>query len=166
MVPCQSCQKHPATVHLTEIIDGKKREVHLCEACAQQEGVNPLNAQSFFSHLMDEAKGVAGEDVELRCTNCGLSYSEFRQRGRLGCAEDYKLFKAGLGQLLERIHGGTQHLGKIPSRAGRELKAERELIDLNRELTRAIQREEYERAAEIRDRIRGLSGEEGGGDHD
>lgn len=163
MFPCQSCQKQPATVHLTEIIDGKKREVHLCEACAQKQKVHPFTAQSFFSHLMDAAKGVSGEEAELHCPRCGLSYSEFRQRGRLGCADDYKLFREGLSQLLERIHGSTQHAGKVPSRAGADLKREKELIELKRELPRVIQREEYERAAKIRDRIRVLEEEDDGG---
>jgi protein arginine kinase activator len=109
---------------------------------------------------MDAAKGSAGDEVELRCPRCGLSYSEFRQRGRLGCSDDYKLFREGLSQLLERIHGSTQHLGKIPSRAGANLKRERELIELKRELTRVIQREEYERAAQVRDQIRRMEEQE------
>lgn len=163
MYPCQHCQKQPATVHLTEIIDGKKREVHLCEACAQKENVHPFTAQSFFSHLLEPAKAGVGPGADVRCPKCGLSYSEFRQRGRLGCAEDYQLFKEGLNQLLERIHGGTQHLGRVPSRAGANLKRERELIELRRELNKAVQREEYERAAGIRDRIRRIEEQEVGG---
>lgn len=153
---CQSCEKNQATVHLTEIIGGKKRELHYCEACAQKEGISPLTPQSFFPHLVDVAKGVTGGMEDVRCPKCGLSYSEFRQRGRLGCEEDYKLFKEGLSQLLDRIHGSTQHIGKVPSRLGDHMNVERELIELQRELTRVIQREEYEQAARVRDQIREL----------
>ena len=164
MIPCQSCKKRPATVHLTEIVKGEKREVHLCEECAQSEGINPLTPQSFFSHLVDASKGATGEELEITCPNCGLTYAEFRQRGRLGCGEDYKLFKEGLTRLLEKIHGSTQHLGRIPTRIGSQLERETELIELKRELTRVVQREEYEKAAGIRDRIRELEEEEDAGE--
>jgi protein arginine kinase activator len=158
MIPCQSCHKRPATVHLTEIADGEKREIHLCEQCAQKEDslMSPLNPQAFFAQLMDAAKGSRGEDVEVDCPVCGLSYNEFRQRGRLGCAECYRVFREGLVQLLEKIHGTTQHLGKVPTRAGSGMKKDREIVELKRELTRVIQREEYEKAAQLRDRIRRL----------
>jgi len=159
---CQSCNKKPATVHLTEIKGGEKIEVHLCEECAQSEGVNPLSAQNFFTHLMDVAKGGGPETAqELTCAGCGLTYGEFRQRGRLGCGECYKVFKEPLEELLDKIHGGRQHLGRIPNRAGDSLKKERELIELRRELSTVIQREEYERAAEIRDRLRQMDEEDG-----
>jgi protein arginine kinase activator len=160
---CQSCNEKPATVHLTEIVEGEKHEVHLCEDCARNEGVNPLSAQNLFTHLMDVAKGPATSEEQIVCDTCGLSYQEFRQRGRLGCAECYKLFKDPLTQLLEKIHGGKQHLGKVPSRAGDSLKRERELIELRRELSQTIQREDYERAAEIRDRLKHLEESDEGG---
>jgi protein arginine kinase activator len=164
MSQCQSCHKKEATVHLTEIVNGEKREVHLCEECAQKEGVNPLSAQSFFTHLMDATKsGPSGQEVELTCTGCGLTYTEFRQRGRLGCSECYKVFREPLARLLEKIHGGRQHLGKIPARAGEGLRRERELIELRRELTEVIHREEYERAAQIRDRLRQMEAEDTSG---
>jgi protein arginine kinase activator len=151
---CESCNKNPATVHLTEIRNGEKTELHYCEPCAQSEGVNTLmTPQSFLSQLV-EPNVAGGHEVEIRCPQCGLSYAEFRQRGRLGCGEDYRLFGEGLRQLLERIHGSTQHLGKVPGRVGQSLKRERELIELRRELSQAIQREQYEQAAELRDRIR------------
>lgn len=160
---CQKCGQNPATVHLTQIEKGEKREVHLCESCAQTEDVSPFSAQTLFSQLVDASKAAGGLQADVSCDRCGLSYSEFRQRGRLGCADCYKLFKSGLVQLLEKIHGSTQHLGKIPPSAGSRLKRERELIELKRELTRVIQREEYEKAADIRDRIRVLEEEEDGG---
>ena len=153
---CQSCQKNAATVHLTEIVDGEKREVHYCEACAQVEGIHPLNPQIYFPNLVGPAAGGSEEEPDITCPVCGLTYAEFRQRGRLGCGEDYHLFKDGLVQLLERIHGSSQHIGKIPESEGDHLKLEREIIEMKRELTRAIHVGEYEQAAKIRDRIREL----------
>jgi protein arginine kinase activator len=151
---CQSCGRD-ATVHLTEIVQGKMTEVHYCDECAQKEGVSPLTPQSFFAQLVGPGSS-SGKDAELTCGGCGLTYAEFRQRGRLGCPECYRVFREGLCPLLEKIHGSSQHLGRVPGSTGEGLKAERELIQLRRELSRAIQREEYEKAAEIRDRIQEL----------
>ncbi len=155
-ISCQICHDQPATVHLTEIIDGVKHEFHYCDACAEKEGVgvSTLTPQSFFGGLVDQKMGSEGEEAALVCPMCGLTYAEFRQRGRLGCAECYGIFKEGLVQLLERIHGSTQHLGRVPTSSHGRIEVEREVIELQRELSRVIQREEYERAAEIRDRIR------------
>jgi protein arginine kinase activator len=163
---CQRCQKNTATVHSTEIVDGVMTSVHLCDACAQSEGIAPsLTPQSLLSNLVGPTpEGAdAGPAADLKCPHCGLTYGEFRQRGRLGCAEDYKLFHAGLVELLERIHGSSQHIGKIPDSEGDHLKLEREILEQKRELTRAIHREEYEQAAEIRDRIRELEERQSGG---
>ena len=156
---CKLCQKRPATVHLTEIVQGEKRELHYCETCAQKEGVSPLTPQSLFAHLVGPSSEPEGEN--LVCPECNLGYTEFRQRGRLGCGNCYQLFREGLAPLLEKIHGSTQHLGKLPVKAGTQHEAEREIIQLKRDLARVIQREEYERAAEIRDRIRKLEEAEG-----
>jgi protein arginine kinase activator len=158
---CDSCQKREATVHLTEIVDGAKHEVHYCEECAQQHGVHTLSPQSFLGNLVGAGSGAEeGPEPDLVCTGCDLTYGEFRQRGRLGCPECYVAFREGLVPLLERIHGSAQHLGRVPEKAGEHLKVERRLVELKRELARVIQREEYEQAAGIRDRIRELT--EGG----
>jgi protein arginine kinase activator len=151
---CQSCKKNAATVHLTEIVEGVKREVHYCEACAQTEGLSPLSPQIYFPNLVGPVAGGSEVEPDLKCPECGLTYAEFRQRGRLGCGADYDLFREGLNQLLERIHGSNQHIGKIPQSEGDNLKLEREIIELKRELKRAIHMEDYEQAARIRDRIR------------
>ncbi|MCU0726323.1 MAG: UvrB/UvrC motif-containing protein [Planctomycetes bacterium] len=151
---CQSCKKAPATIHMTEIVKGKKRELHYCEACAEKAGLDISTPQSLLSSLAEPAHGSGGEEKDFVCPRCSLRYSEFRRRGRLGCGDCYQTFREGLVPLLERIHGNVQHLGRIPARAGARVESQRELTELKRELTRAVQREEYERAAEIRDRIR------------
>jgi protein arginine kinase activator len=160
---CQSCKKAVATVHLTEINEGEKNEVHLCDACAHKKG---MMSSFSLSNLVSELAGgpatgpSAPEGVDpvesASCEQCGMSYREFRSGGRLGCSHDYDAFRAGLGPLLERIHGATQHVGKVPASMGDAMVREKELIDLRRELQKVIQSEEYERAAELRDRIRQL----------
>ena len=169
---CQNCKKAVATVHLTEIEHGKKTEIHLCDACAQKKGM--MSSFSFGS-LVSELTGAPGPEPEareaggiedVRCEHCGLSYREFRSAGRLGCGHDYDAFREGLVPLLERIHGATQHVGKVPSRMGASMAREKELIELRRELQKAIQREEYEQAADLRDRIHALETEVEGDDVD
>jgi protein arginine kinase activator len=168
---CQSCKKAVATVHLTEIEQGQKREVHLCDACAQKKGMgSPFNLGNLVSELAGAAKAsepaVGPESPETVCEECGMTYPEFRTGGRLGCSHDYDAFREGLVPLLERIHGATQHVGKVPTRMGSSMAREKELIELRRELQKAIQREEYERAAKLRDRIRTLELEIEGTDGD
>ena len=115
---CDICHKNEASVHLTEIIDNQITELHLCEGCARQKGTQ---MEQHFG-LADLLAGLAdlGQQfetpgkTEAKCTNCGLSYHDFRRIGRLGCSECYGAFKDSLEILLKRIHGSTQHLGRIP----------------------------------------------------
>ena len=156
---CQSCEKVAATFHLTEIVEGEKKEVHLCELCAKNQGVSPFSVASLLSELGGTEIGspAGGEPgVALECPHCGLEWDEFRARGRLGCPHDYEAFRPALVPLLEKIHGATQHIGKVPARLGQEMAVEKELIDRRRELLKAVQQEDYERAARLRDEIQKL----------
>ncbi len=163
-IQCQVCKKNIATVHLTEILKGKKREIHLCEECAGKKGVAFKSGFSIQDLLSGLAGSAAAQEMakmqQIKCPICGLSYLDFRQHGRLGCATDYTVFKEGLIPLLEKIHGSTEHLGKIPAKSGEAHQAGRELLELRQELKQAVDREDYEKAAALRDRIRTL--EEGG----
>ena len=164
-IACQLCKKNVATVHLTEIIKGKKREIHLCEDCAGKKGVafksTGFSIQDLLSGLVNtQAAQELAKMSQIKCPICGLSYLDFRQHGRLGCATDYTVFKEGLLPLLEKIHGSTEHLGKIPTKSGEAGEAGRELLELRQALKQAVDKEDYEKAAEIRDRIKAL--EEGG----
>jgi len=158
---CQVCKKNVATVHLTEIIKNKKREIHLCEECASKKGVAFKSHQFSISDLLSglvntQAAQEIAKMSQIKCPICGLSYLDFRQHGRLGCATDYTVFKEGLLPLLEKIHGGTDHLGKIPQSSGEAREVSRELLELRQELKRAVEKEDYEKAAELRDRIQAL----------
>ena len=162
---CDACKKQQATVHLTEIVNDQMTELHLCEACANQKGAQ---AESHFgladllSGLADFGKTQEPEEVVTKaCPNCGMTYDDFRKVGRLGCSECYSTFKRSLGSLLKRIHGSPIHLGKSPVRLAKPAKVMKsELADLRRKLERAIEGEEFEEAARLRDQIRRLEQQE------
>lgn len=164
---CENCN-NPATVHLTEIKSGKKIEKHLCESCAQQlEGIGSAKGHMPINELLTNFvmahSGVAKEQT-LQCDQCGITWAEFRQSGLLGCANDYKVFERELAPLIQRAHeGATHHVGKVPTRRGStNLAPARRKPDaekLKKDLQRAIEAEDYERAAKIRDQIRAVEGE-------
>ncbi|MEK7484269.1 MAG: UvrB/UvrC motif-containing protein [Planctomycetota bacterium] len=160
---CESCKKSVATVHLTEIINKTKKEIHLCETCAQQKGM-ALKTSFSISELLgalDPAQKSGGLQ-DIVCSECGASFSQFRRTGRLGCARDYELFKMELLPLFEKIHGATQHRGKTPKRVTQAMAKRKELDDLEKSLQAAIENEEYEKAAQFRDRIHALEKQQHG----
>ncbi len=154
---CDICNKNPATVHLTEIIDDQMTELHLCEECArhksaqmeQQFGLSELLAGLAEFEKPAEDKEVAA----IKCPNCGLSYKDFKKIGRLGCSECYSAFKKYLGPLLKRIHGSSLHSGKSPVKVTRAVRKKVDLQELRYRLQRAIESEQFEEAAKIRDQI-------------
>ncbi len=158
---CENCSEHEATVHYTEIEGGDKRETHLCEGCYRQK-LSPVHKVVDFTEVLQKLlKGALKEQgaaANAMCPTCGISLAEFRASGRFGCPNDYQVFDETLGPLIEKIQHGKRHVGRVPSRAGAELQRENELIRLRRELERAVQREQYEEAVKLRDRIRGLAG--------
>lgn len=166
---CDICAKAQATVHLTEIIDEKMTELHLCEECAQKKGAQ---MESHFG-LADLLAGLADlggqftttkKETKIKCPRCGLTYEDFKKVGRLGCGECYTAFKEALLPLLKRIHGSTQHYGKSPKKLMKSPKipkppkAAKEkkdgLQELKDRLQQAIQKEEFEEAAKLRDMIK------------
>jgi protein arginine kinase activator len=160
---CEQCQQREATVHLTKIINQEKTELHLCEVCAQQAGVewNVLFEPSFsLQQLL--AGMVEGEfrsgnkpmDMSPRCPQCGLTFTDFRQIGLLGCNQCYEAFGQGLDPLFRRVQGSVNHAGKAPRRTGGMVRVRKEIESLRRQLQEAVQKEDYERAAKLRDEIR------------
>ncbi|MGI5840303.1 MAG: UvrB/UvrC motif-containing protein [bacterium] len=163
---CEECKKRPATVHLTRIINNQKSELHLCEECARRKGELHITVEPNFSInnllaglLNDEANfspPVGQPKNDSRCPGCGLRYSDFRQIGRVGCSECYREFAPKMQPLLRRIHGSSKHLGKVPRRSGQKTLRRREISRLREELSKCVQREEYEQAAQLRDKIKEL----------
>ena len=154
---CCVCKEKPATVHLTEIKGDKVQKVDLCETCAKDKGVN----DSSFA-LADLLLGLgASQEIdqsaggtELKCAHCGFTQADFKKYGRLGCPDCYKTFVEGLEGLLKSMHKGTRHAGKVPE----ALRRTRETVDrmktLQKKLNKAIEEENFEQAAALRDEIK------------
>ena len=158
-VPCQRCGKAKATVHIMDTTP-HKRELHLCEACAEKEGViikhQHQTTNAMLKEFIKQKTGIAAAD-DLTCPKCGMTFREFQSKGLLGCPNDYEVFNAVLAPLIERAHGGaTHHVGKLPPEADLTVQKHTGLLRLRRELQDAIEQENYELAARVRDQIRSL----------
>jgi len=156
-VKCQFCSK-PATVHVTEIVNNQKREMHLCAACAEAHQVTKqqeLNLPAILQNLIGQHLGPQMDELSrLSCPVCGIKYMEFRSQGRLGCPHDYHVFQSGLDSLLYRIHRSTRHVGKSPRKGAPRLERLVEIAQLHRQLQSAVDAEAYEEAARLRDLLR------------
>lgn len=158
---CDICNKNPATVHLTEIVDNQMNELHLCEECARQKSAQ-MEQKFGLSDLltgMMEFEKHAKKDPEqeaLKCSNCGLTYPDFRKIGRLGCGDCYIAFKKYLGPLLKKIHGSSMHFGKAPIKTIKLSKKKNDMQDLRLRLQKAVESEAFEDAARLRDQIKEL----------
>lgn len=158
---CQSCKKQPATVHITDVSDGEKRERHLCDKCASEEGIAPkppmqMPVGEILSGLVIQ-KAAVQQLAELCCPKCKMTFVEFRNTGLLGCGCDYDAFEKALLPLIERAHdGSSHHIGKVPRRLATPRSCETDLIRLRKELNRAVTEEQFEQAARLRDQIKSL----------
>ena len=162
---CDDCHQNEACIHITQISPEGKLDKNLCEECAAKyrNFMAQPDAKNFT--VNDFLKGIFGkpqEEKEVRaavglvCPNCGMTYQDFAHTGKIGCSVCYDTFRAQLAPLLKRIHGSSAHSGKIPKRAGGALVTRHEVEVLKEALAAAVQREEYEKAAEYRDKIRAL----------
>ena len=161
---CDNCNK-AATVHLTEIRNGKKIEKHLCEQCAAQNEGLPVKSHTPINELLTNfvmAHSGLQKELGQACEGCQITWAEFRQGGLFGCANDYTAFEKDLTPLLQRAHeGATHHVGKVPARRGGTgvpMKRQVDVSKLRKELARAVESEDYERAAKLRDQIRQAEG--------
>jgi len=165
---CDNCGEREAVIHLTQIVDNTVTTLHLCEQCAAEKGVDTAEQVAkyplgdFLASLGEGAAAEGGAGADAACPSCGATLRDFRQTGRLGCAECYATFAPQLRDLLRRIHGTTQHEGEryrgpgggAPGRAGKDGAAG--LAELKERLRHAIEAEDFEEAARLRDAIRGL----------
>ncbi len=160
---CERCQANPAVVHITEIKDNKKRTINLCEQCAREIqaggfGFLPqFNLHNFMAGLFSNySTSFAPVAPEKKCSTCGLSESQFAATGLLGCGDCYGHFGDTLNPIYRRIHGATRHIGKVPERTNAKVKISKEIDKLKAKLQEAIELEEFEKAAVIRDQIKDL----------
>ena len=171
---CDDCQKRAAYIHIAQVIDNQRQEKWLCGECAKAYGAIALPNEKQFS-FQDLLTGLLSHNYfnevqpqDLSCTNCGMTYREFESAGKFGCADCYGAFSARLEPLLRRIHGASNHNGKLPRRSGAKLEVTLRIQRLRQEQERCVRQEEYEEAARLRDQIRALEKEltaetEGGG---
>jgi len=173
---CEICQKNQATIHIQEIVAGKKKALHICSECASKKqeagnamfnGFNLAEILYNISSQMNEmAPGSAEQKMKLpvpirTCTKCGWNSTKFRETGRLGCGECYNVFRDILLLALRNMHKGTVHVGKVPGEntgKGESSRTMLELMELQRQIDEAVLREDYEKAAGLRDRINEIRG--------
>lgn len=163
---CQNCNVNQATVFLHRIVNGQEQEYHLCSQCAKQIDAG-ISFEKLFQGFLDtfltydQKSSLAQQNniiEKLKCKKCGFTYDDFKNTGKLGCDECYKTFKTELLSVLKNIQGSTKHNGKIPKKFSLKLH-ESEIENLKIKLKNAIEIEEYEEAARIRDEIKKLKGE-------
>ena len=160
---CCVCKEHEATVHLTQIAGDKMQKLDLCEECAKTKGVNDPTGFSLADLLRGlgasqdmEQAAAAREGGELKCPHCGFTQADFKKAGRLGCPDCYRTFSEGLEGLLKSMHKGTRHVGKVPEALRQTLDAKDRVRQLQKKLAKAIEQENFEQAALLRDEIKQL----------
>ena len=159
---CQICNKRTATIHLTEISEGVRTEMHICEQCAADQGIaaqSQMSINELLSHLLasqpadDEIFGPS--DQESTCPNCGFTLARLRKEGMLGCPDDYEVFEQTLLPLIERAHNvKSTHCGKVPTKVPKDTRKFVELSQLRKQLEDAVRDEDYELAARLRDQMK------------
>ncbi|CAM2768221.1 UvrB/UvrC motif-containing protein [Hathewaya histolytica] len=171
---CERCNKNRANIHITKIVNGHKLEQNLCEKCAKEGSAigfgNDLEAENLFSfpsllgglvdYISKSQTAQSQYKQDLICKNCGTSYNEFKKNGLLGCSVCYEEFCDNLLPVVKRIQGNIEHVGKLPKSQAKDIEDRRVLVKLKEDLQKSIALEEYEKAAEIRDKIRKIEREE------
>ena len=165
---CEECGIRTATFHLMTIINGEKVERNLCPVCMakhqkQIPGIDFSNLAGILNNILENNKAgqnkkeLDPEIAKITCEQCGMTYGEFQKCGMLGCANCYKSFRTPMNALLQRLHGNTQHAGRIPDGVHSGVSIRINIDRLKQKLQAAIADEEYEQAAKIRDAIRALN---------
>ena len=179
---CDNCKNNEATVKYTEIINGQKKEMNLCEECSHKLGIDnisfnmPINFSSFFGGLLDDEYNspeflpLFQTVRELKCDNCNMTYDEFTKEGKFGCEECYNVFSSKIDSLLKRLHGSNKYMGRKglnssltdtinneDKQENQKSETETKLEKLQKDLKKAIKDERYEDAAKIRDEIKKIS---------
>jgi len=170
---CENCKKNTATVHMKGLLNGAKTELHLCQECSFNM-VNmemPISLENIFKGILDSVQSMgpvtlgqmgqmASRPVTRKapgpCTICALTYEQFKTTGKLGCEACYQAFPKEIVALFKNVQGSSHHEGKFPNRIGSQMRQQREVDKLRSTLKKAIDEENFEEAASIRDQIRSL----------
>jgi protein arginine kinase activator len=158
-MPCEQCHEREAVIHLTQIVNEQVTTLHLCERCAAEKGVESPGSQpktplgTFLAAMGQEQTPAprAGDN----CPRCGGTLQDFRESGRLGCPDCYRAFEVPLRDLLRRLHGSTHHMGeRYADREPATAAGRHQAAELREQLRLAVETENFELAAELRDRLR------------
>lgn len=163
---CEFCKKREATTHITKIVNGYKKELHLCSECAKNSaeykemnmGMN-FGIGDFLTGILSGGKHQSmppRESESVVCPTCGMTYSEFLKTGKLGCGDCYSLFKNRIAGPIRRIHGTCEHIGKLPKRLGGTVMRDKRISELEAKLNAAVLKQDFENAAKLRDEIKAL----------
>lgn len=157
---CCVCKEKEATVHLTQIEGETMHKVDLCEECAKEKGVNDPTGFSLADLLLglgvSQEMEKASGNADLKCPNCGHTQADFKKTGRFGCSECYTVFADGLEALLKTMHKDVRHVGKSPAGRHQLRERQRELKTLQTDLAKAVEAEDFEQAARLRDELKRL----------
>jgi protein arginine kinase activator len=158
---CDVCQSKEATVFLTQIVDGKMQKVNLCEACSKEKGVNDPTGFALADLLLGigASQEIQKSPAQLKCPVCGFTQADFKKTGRLGCSNCYEVFGEGISPMLKNMHKGIRHTGKTPARFRKFRLRDEKIKNLQESLNKAIEAEEFEKAADLRDQIRQVEAE-------
>ena len=158
---CDQCREREAVIHLTQIVNEQVTTLHLCEKCAAEKGVESPGSTvktPLGTFLAAMGKGAEQQLPAARtgesCTRCGATFQDFRETGRLGCPDYYRAFESSLRDLLRRLHGSTHHLGERYAERESPVVVAEQAADLREQLRLAVETENFELAAELRDRLR------------
>jgi len=166
---CEKCNINPTTVHVQQIINGEKTDKYFCQSCAGEAADSGISFGNLLQGIMDAviksaisgAGNIAAQDTPVKCPSCGFTGNDFKKTGKLGCGYCYSAFKNELGHVLKSIHGNNVHEGKFPHKSGIEMMQKKTLENLRLSLSKAIQDEEFEKAASLRDKIKEMEAADG-----
>ncbi|MBQ8860545.1 MAG: UvrB/UvrC motif-containing protein [Ruminococcus sp.] len=161
---CQKCKKNEANTHVKSVVNGNYEEYMLCSECAKEMGYTNLwsDMSSDFGSILGSffSNALPARSETTRCKTCGSTYHDIAKSGQVGCADCYELFLSELMPSIRRIHGNTTHCGKRPGFARKEetkadeVNIESEIDVLKNKLQKAIEEQNFELAAELRDKIK------------
>jgi protein arginine kinase activator len=160
---CQDCNKNESTFHMTQIVNNQKVELNLCRSCAAKRGFSnpfdkiPFPLAEFLTGMLREKSGQTSQALQsLKCPSCNFTFADFSKTGRLGCGSCYTAFGIQLKDLLRKVHNSSEHRGKTPATTLKKLAPVRVERKLREELRQAIEQENFEAAAKIRDQLKSL----------
>lgn len=171
---CENCGKNEANIKYTEVINGNKKEMHLCEECSKKLGIEEidfdipsLDFSSFFGDLLNDYEESSFlpnyiKENKQKCNKCGMTFEEFTNIGKFGCDECYNVFSSKIDTMLKNIHGDNRHVGRIGKISAKnnindtqkDTTKNNKVDELKEKLRQLVKEEKYEEAAKVRDEIK------------